>query len=147
MPTTLAPHTQAPADCVEPREPTLTDQDVALVARLYSLLRTDPAAMLPALDREVEWVNHDGVDPRPHRGHEGVKRMLHELEEPFEHYRHEPLELRRRGAEAIVVVDFRARLRDRGAEVRQKHSHVWTISDGRVVRIEWGRLDSFGVSM
>lgn len=120
---------------------TLTDRDSALVGKLYGALRGDPAVLLAALDPAVEWINRDeSVDSGPHRGHAGARRIVRDLDDFYEDYRHEPQELRRDGDRVLVVVDFHARLRARRGVLWQRELHSWTIREGRVVRVEWGRI-------
>jgi len=57
------------------------------------------------------------------------------------------------GAENVLVasVNFCAGLRGTEKEIHQEEAHTWTLQDGKVVRLEWGRdldtaLEAAGLS-
>jgi ketosteroid isomerase-like protein len=57
----------------------------------------------------------------------------------FDSWRHELHELFDCGESVIASVSFHARSRSSGVEVVQEEAHTWTVRDGGIVRLEWGR--------
>ena len=86
------------------------------------------------LDPEAEWNVFPFAPVVQYRGHEGVRRWLREVGEPFEVLRIEPEEFIARGAQVIVVSTMRGRGRGSGAETEQALVSLWTFRDGKVVR-------------
>jgi ketosteroid isomerase-like protein len=78
-----------------------------------------------------------GLSGNPYKGHGGVEQYFADLIEDWETVDQEVeriLELDAR--HAASVVRFKARGRGSGVEIDQEIAATWTISDGRVIRIE-----------
>jgi ketosteroid isomerase-like protein len=85
-----------------------------------------------------------------YRGHDGVRRLNDQLNEPWEQFKLEPDRFIDLGEQVLVLSHFRAKGRD-GIEVRLPFAHLWTLRDGLVVRMDAfagheQALDALGLS-
>lgn len=111
-----------------------------LVLRLYEAWNgKDPVQdVLPLLHPEFEWVNpRYAIEPGTRRGHEGWRDVNAKTAEAFESYAHEPGEVLESGDKILCFATFRARGRGSGVVCEQPEPHVWTMRDGKVVRLQW----------
>ena len=122
----------------------MSQENVEIVRRVYeATAQRDRDAVLELYDPEAEWdVSRDdpmrqmfGTDV--YRGREGFRRFFRKWYEAWEDIRNEPEELIDAGDDVVVVVTDRARGRASGAEVARTHAAVWTVLDGKVVRVAW----------
>ena len=118
----------------------MSQADLDTVRRIYELWN-GPDGMTAALalfDPEVEYVNPESaIEPGVRRGHAGMVEVLDAVDGSFADYVHELEQLVDAGDKVMAYVTFRARGRDSGAVVEKPEQHVWTLRDGRVVRLEW----------
>ena len=114
--------------------------------------RGDMDGMLALLDPDVEFVTaglFPGVSP-VYRGHDGWVTFLREFRGTWESLSVETNEFRDAGDQVVLLMTFDARGRN-GLEVHRKFANVWTLRDGRAVRIqsygEWSAaLEAAGLS-
>jgi uncharacterized protein len=101
-----------------------------------AFVRGDFDAALELMDPEIE--AHDPPempDAAIHRGREAVRR---DWEQTFELFEDFTIELERwfdAGDEVVVFVRYRGRGRESGAEVEALLAHVWTVRDGKAIRL------------
>lgn len=100
------------------------------------------------LDPEIEWQGPrefpDLAEPR--YGHAGVRQYVETLFEAIEDYRMDPEEFIDAGEDRVLVFS-REGGRGRGSKApvqTQPTAHLWTIRDGRAVRMQsyWERSDA-----
>jgi ketosteroid isomerase-like protein len=126
----------------------MSEENVEIVRRVFeAAARRDSEAVLALYDPEVEWdVSRDPLsrDPRAglnltpvFRGHEGLRRFFGEWYEAWENVEDDYEELIDAGEHVISPVVGRARGRASGIAVEWTHSAVWTIRDGKIVRVVW----------
>jgi ketosteroid isomerase-like protein len=72
-----------------------------------------------------------------YRGKDGVKAFFQEWYGAWEDMQNHPEELIDAGDDVVAVVTNRGRGDRSGVEVAMTHASVWTIHDGRVVRVRW----------
>lgn len=118
----------------------MTDENVELVQRGFDAYsRGGWKAMLPFLHPEFEAITTPEVamEPDTYRGAEGVRRYFESFEEAMEDIRF-VLQGELRGAGDKVFVPFKlaARGRETGIEVEQPAFQVWTVRDGKALRVE-----------
>jgi ketosteroid isomerase-like protein len=124
----------------------MSAENVELVRRLFdAVARRDAEAVLSLYDPEVEW---DGsrhpwaevIPPAVYHGHDGLRefaRQYYEMWETFEDHLEELVDL---GDHVLSVVTSRGRGRASGLDVEWTDNvGVWTIRDGKVIRVEWFR--------
>ena len=122
----------------------MSEKNEEVVRQVFdATARRDSDAVLALYDPEVEWdVSQDSAmvamfESRVYRGQNAVRRFFREWYEAWENMRNEPEELIDAGDSVVVVVTDRARGRASGAEVARTHAAVWTVRDGKVVRVAW----------
>jgi uncharacterized protein len=97
-------------------------------------------------DPEVEWDNSTGLGGITgggvYRGHEGLRRFFREWREAWEYPEHVPEELFDAGDHVISVATVQNRGRVSGVEVEWTQCGVWTIQEGKIVRVAWFRTRS-----
>jgi ketosteroid isomerase-like protein len=114
--------------------------DVQLLARMYEVWdAADVPALLELLDHEFEWVNPSyAVHPGIRRGHSGMEQVMANLRESFEHQRHVLGEVEELGdGKVLWHTVFCARGRDSGAAIEIDEQHLWTLRDGKILRLQW----------
>jgi uncharacterized protein len=77
-----------------------------------------------------------------YRGHEGLRRFFRERYEAWEEIEDHCEELIDAGEQVISVTTTRGRGRSSGVEVEGANASIWTVRDGKIVRVVWfGRRD------
>jgi ketosteroid isomerase-like protein len=122
----------------------MSRENVEVVRRVYeAIARGDSEAVLALYDPEVEWdmtgfPYGEMMQTRSH-GHEGLRAFWRDLYGAWENYEHEVHELIDAGDHVISIVTDRGRGRASGAEVEISAYGLWTVRDGRVIRVAWLR--------
>jgi ketosteroid isomerase-like protein len=99
--------------------------------RQESVIRLiDPEVVLDATRRLI--------NPKTYAGMEGMRRMLADRDEVWEEFRLEPDEFLDAGDRVVVIGRWVGKGRGSGIEVQQPVWHVFTLHDGRVIRVELG---------
>ncbi len=122
----------------------MSGENVEVVRRVYdAAARRDAASVLALYDSTVELDSSrlpiaglmgDGV----YHGHDGLRRFFREWHESWSDVRYDYEELLDAGDEQVVsVVTRRGRGRASDAEVEMSLALVWTLREGRVVRVVW----------
>jgi ketosteroid isomerase-like protein len=122
----------------------MSKENVEIVRRVYdAVARGDAETVLALYDSAVEWdfshspyrsfLKHD-----VYRGRDGLRSFIRErYEEAWQSAEDELEELIGVGEQVISVITSRGRGRASGIQVEKTHAGVWTVRDGRVVRVEW----------
>jgi uncharacterized protein len=102
-----------------------------------ALNRGDAAAALDVLAPEVEW-HESGALPEHdvYRGREEVGRLLREFLAPWDDFRQEVEEVRAAGDRVALFLHLIAEGRTSGARVDARYAHVWTMRQGKAVRVD-----------
>ena len=121
----------------------MSEENVEIVRRLYdTVARRDAAAVLDLYDPEVEWDMTRGplaglTAWGVYRGHEGLQRFFRERYEAWDEIEDHCEELIDAGDRVISVTTTRGRGRSSGVEVEGTNASLWTIRDGKIVRVVW----------
>jgi ketosteroid isomerase-like protein len=123
----------------------MSRENVELVRRVFDAVdRGDATTILALYDPEVEW----DVSGSPfgrliggdvYRGHEGLRRWFRQYREAWENVEDHCEELIDAGDYVISLVTDRGRGLSSGVEVEWKQYGVWTIREGKIVRVAWFR--------
>ncbi len=117
-----------------------------VVRRVYEAAgRRDAAAVYELYDAEVELDNSRleivdavGAGSDVYRGHDGLRRFFREWHEGWDRVEYDFDELLDAGGDQVItLVTRRGRGRASGAEVELQLALVWTLRDGRVIRVQW----------
>jgi ketosteroid isomerase-like protein len=122
----------------------MSQENVEIVRRVYdAAARHDTDAVLALYDREVELdasrlgiVGPAAMQGVSH-GHDGLRSFFREWHEAWENIEYDYDELIEAGEHVISVVTRRGRGRSSGAEVELHVALLWTLRDGKVVRLVW----------
>lgn len=120
----------------------MSDANVQIVRRVYDALG-EPGADVTALwDPDVEFdVSRDVwgavVGGGHYRGVEGVRAWMLDLYAAWEQLDIDVEELIDAGDDVVAVIRVAGRGRVSGLEVEYRPAGVWTIRDGRIVRVVW----------
>ena len=122
----------------------MAQENVEIVRRVYdAVARRDTKSVLELYDPDVElhtsrsaWRELD-EGGEVHRGHEGLRASFRKLYEVWEKWEDNPDELIDAGEHVVSVVTSRSRGRTSGVEVDSHHAAIWTVRDGKIVRVVW----------
>ena len=116
----------------------MSHDDIALVRRKYEAWnRGDVSGLIELTHPDFQWVDPpEIVGATGGRGRREFANYLRSFFEVWEEFRWEPEEFRQAGDLLLVVVLESGRGKLSGARVEQRFVHVWTIRDGRPVRME-----------
>ena len=111
--------------------------NVEILQRLFEAWnRDDGSVALESIDPEVEVEVSTPFELQgTHRGHAGLREWLAAFWDYFDSPRAEIEECVPTGDDVVVEVHFYARGKTSGAEVDMRRGQVWTLRDGKVVRI------------
>jgi ketosteroid isomerase-like protein len=116
----------------------MSQENVEIVRRAYAAFNDgDLGTVLAILDPDIEWNASDVFfdQPRTYRGRRAwQEEFLHDLMQIFEYYRGEPEELRDAGDQIVAVAQMGGTGRRSGAKAMARVAHVFTFTDGRLVR-------------
>jgi ketosteroid isomerase-like protein len=121
----------------------MSQEDVEVVRRVYeAVARRDAATVLALYDPEVEVdssrLPEAGlVGMSLVRGHEGIRRITRDWNEAWESADDNCEELIDAGQHVIAVVTRRGRGRASGVQVETRRGGIWTIREGKVLRVVW----------
>lgn len=124
----------------------MSRENVEVVRRVHeATARHDSQATLALYDPEVEWdisqhpaaglTAGSSIEDQIYRGHEGLRRLFRSRKEAFETIEDRIEELIDAGDQVISIGTTHARGRASGAEVKRINCQVWTIRNGKVVRV------------
>ena len=128
-----------------------------IVRRIFHAIDdSDWASVLATYDEDVEWdlSNSPFRNVLPKhivRGRDGLRAFFRERRETWKSIRDECADLIDAGDRVISEVVTHGRGRASEIEAEMKHYGVWTIRDGKVIRVEWFRqraeaLEAAGLS-
>ena len=115
-------------------------ENVRILARMYEVWDADDLpGILELLDPDFEWVNPVyAVHPGIRSGHDGMEQVMENLRESFETQTRVLGPVEDIGDDRVLwCTTFRARGRDSGALIEVEEQHLWTLRDGKILRIQW----------
>jgi ketosteroid isomerase-like protein len=121
----------------------MSRENVEVVRQIFdATARRDTAAVLSLYDPEVEWdtsgtMAGELMGRRIYRGHDGLLSYFRELHDAAENVQCSLHELIDAGDQIVSVMSARGRGRASGLELERNNTGVWTIRDGKVVRVVW----------
>ena len=121
----------------------MSRENVEIVRSIYeAVARRDTATVFTLYDADIEIdssrlpeseLSGSGLI----RGHEGLRRWFRDWSEAWESFEDDCEELIDAGEQVISVVTRRGRGRASGAETTAPRVGVWTIREGKVIRMVW----------
>jgi ketosteroid isomerase-like protein len=93
-------------------------------------------ALFALYDPEIVWESRYGPLTGTYRGHEGVRQFFREWMDPLESFDAQADEFVDAGDDVVVVARITARGRGSGVEVDMPQGQLYSVRNGRVVRVE-----------
>ena len=122
----------------------MSEENVEIVRRtLDAFAAGDRMRMLACVDPEVVVdATRRALNPATYVGMAGVHQLLADMQDTWEDIRIEPLEFIDAGDRVAVIGRLVGKGKGSGVEVeRPVNGHVWTVRNGRIVRLELGFTD------
>jgi uncharacterized protein len=116
----------------------VSQENVELARRGYDAFnRGDMEVAFELFDPEIEWSEGTDVpEPQVYHGHDGVRRQQERFREAWESFSIEPEEFIEMGEQLVVIAKLVGLGKGSGVEVEARGAHVWTVRDGKAVRLE-----------
>jgi ketosteroid isomerase-like protein len=116
----------------------MSQENVEVVRCSYEAYeRGDMESALAALDPEIEIYDHDIPDPGEYRGLDGVLRWQADWETSWQSWRWEAEEFIDAGDRVVAILRVHAKGRGSGADIERLDGAVWTLRDGKGVRLDY----------
>jgi uncharacterized protein len=120
----------------------VSDANVQIVRRVYDALANPGEDVIALWDPDVEFdVSRDiwgaVMGGGHYRGVEGVRAWMLDLYAAWEQMDIDLEELIEAGDDVVAVIRVAGRGRVSGIEMEYRPAGVWTIRDGRIVRVVW----------
>jgi ketosteroid isomerase-like protein len=112
-------------------------EDVELVRRSYeTFLSGDIDAALGFFDPAGEFVSRFGVmEGRTYKGYDGIRQYLTDIEEAWESYEREFVDLVDAGEAVLAIVDVKAVSKGSAVPVQERIGLAYWLRGGRIVRM------------
>ena len=122
----------------------MSQDNVYLVRRIYEAYASDdPEAALSLLHPDIEWVEPpDSPDTATHRGHDGVRRSMEGWAGAWEGYGVDVDNMIEAGDGVLVRLRQHGHGRGSGVGLEERMFHVWTLRDGKAVRMRMYREEA-----
>ena len=116
----------------------MAKQNVAIVRRIYEAWnRRDFEHAFQSLDPDIEWhLPKGGINAGIYRGHRGVRQLIESYLEAFDYARMEPERLFEKDDQIVAFIHWHVRGKGSGVEVAVQPAHLWTMRDGKAVRVD-----------
>ena len=116
----------------------MSEENVEVVRRMYdAYLSGDFETALALIDPEVVFDVSIRPEGKVYRGHEGVVEALRTWTGTWEAFRMEVEEIIDAGDQVVAVDTQSGRGRGSGLPLAQQTASVFTISDGKIVKVLW----------
>jgi ketosteroid isomerase-like protein len=117
--------------------PAVSQENVELIRRAFDHFVGTGEHLWDAIDPAVEVYDHDIPDAGDYRGHDGYRRWLVNWGEAWDDFSMEPKRWIDAGDRVVLVFEITATGRGSGVVVKREDAMVWTLSDGRTVRLDY----------
>jgi ketosteroid isomerase-like protein len=115
----------------------MADNVEAVVASYDALNRGDVDGAMEALAEDAEWHESEALpDTGIYRGREAIRRFLTDFLASWESFHQEIEDTQEAGDRVALFIHLTATGQESSVEVDANYAHVWTISDGRGVRVD-----------
>jgi ketosteroid isomerase-like protein len=116
----------------------MSREDVEILKDAYEALnRGDIPQALDALAADAQWSEHSDLpEAATYRGRDVIRAFLEDYLESWDEFHQETEELIPGGNKVAVLLHLSARGKGSGIEVAARYAHVWTMRDGKGVRVD-----------
>ncbi len=116
----------------------MSPQNVALVREVFEAFNSEDIELIVSLthpDFELEVPPELSAEPDIYRGPDGMRRYWESFQDAMDEIRIQPEQLLDAGEAVVVAMHLTAKGRRTAIAVEQRTAGVWTIRDGKVMRI------------
>lgn len=116
----------------------MSQENVDIVRRIFEAFNSEDIELILSLthaDFELEVPPALSAEPDIYHGHEGMRRYWESFKDAMDEIRIRPEDLRDAGEDVVAAIHLSAKGRRTAIAVEQRSVGVWTISDGKVIRI------------
>jgi ketosteroid isomerase-like protein len=117
----------------------MSQENVETVRQLLEALNSEDIERIVPLfahiDVEIEIPPEVSTEPDTYRGHDGMRRYFESFRDAMDEIRFEAEQLWDAGSSVVVALRLTARGRQTAILVEQRSAGVWTVSNGKVIRI------------
>jgi ketosteroid isomerase-like protein len=116
----------------------MSEENVELVRERYRQVnKRGFAAIADFLSPDFTMDSPQGIEASQAHDRAGLRRWFEKMDEVWETLAFDPTEISAPDAERVIaVVHTSGRAKGTGIEIDQELTHVWTLSDGKAVRLE-----------
>jgi uncharacterized protein len=113
-------------------------EDVEVLKSAYEALnRRDTQAALDVLHPDAQWCEHSALpEAGTYRGRPAIQAFLDNFLESWHEFRQEAEQLIEVGDRVAILLHSFASGKGSGVEVEARYAHIWTMRDGRGVRVD-----------
>jgi ketosteroid isomerase-like protein len=115
----------------------MSQANVEIVQRGFEHYMATGEPLWGMFDEEVEVYDHDTPDQGEYRGHAGVGRWLEDWAAAWSEFSMEPEEFLDVGERVVMVFRMKATGLGSGVEVERQDAMVFTVGNGKVVRLDY----------
>ena len=118
----------------------MSQENVEIVRALYEAWNGPDGreAALAFLADDFEWVNPSyAVEPGTRHGRDGWSAAMDNLDAALPFRSNQPMEFQDVGDRVLCFTTFIAKTSPDGVDFTQDEPHLWTLRDGKIVRLEW----------
>jgi ketosteroid isomerase-like protein len=121
----------------------MSQENVELVRRGYEAMNKREFSRMPEfLDPNVEFdMSRNILNPDTYHGHEGVERLASVVEDTWDDFRVEVHDLVEVGDRVVAEITISGTGRGSGVEAEMRIFNIWTLRDGKAIRVEGGYRD------
>jgi ketosteroid isomerase-like protein len=116
----------------------MSQENVAIVRQIFRAFNSEDIELILAHthnDFELEVPPALSAEPDTYRGHDGMRRYWESFQDAMDEIRIQPERLCDAGEAVVVAMHLTAKGRRTAIAVEQRTVGVWTICDGKVMRI------------
>jgi ketosteroid isomerase-like protein len=116
----------------------MSQENVEVIRRIFEAFNSEDVERVVALTHpalEVEIPPEISAEPDTYRGPDGMRRYLSSFQDAMDEIRFEPERLWDVGQSVVVALRLTAKGRQTAIRVEQRSAGVWTIRNGKVIRV------------
>ena len=112
--------------------------DVDTLRAAYEALNDgDISAAIDVLDLQAEWHEHSELpEASSYHGRDTIRAFLEDFLDSWRDFRQEPEDFVASGERVAIVLRIQARGKGSGVEVAARYAHLWTMRDGKGIRVD-----------
>jgi ketosteroid isomerase-like protein len=113
-------------------------ENVEVVRQMFEAFNSEDIELIVAFahpELEVEIPSEVSAEPDTYRGPDGIRRYFRSFQDVMEEIRFDPERLWEAGDSVVVALRLTAKGRQTAIAVEQRTGAVWTLREGKVIRV------------